>query len=63
MSVAKKPITPPKEVVWMKCRHSENCTGNHAYVSLMQAHSLVQGGGTSYRYRCTTCNGAWHITR
>lgn len=58
-----KPIVPPKEIVWMKCRVSEACPGNQAYISLMQRNSILQGGGTSYRYRCTTCNGVWHITR
>jgi len=58
-----KPITPPKEVVWMKCRVSEACPGNQAFISLMQRNPLTSGGGTSYRYRCTTCNGVWHITR
>jgi len=58
-----QPIQPPKKVIWMKCRAAEHCEGNQAYVSLIQKHALTQGGGTSYRYRCTTCNGVWHLTR
>jgi len=58
------PITPPKEIVWMTCRAGgSGCGGNQAYISLMQRNSLLNGGGTSYRYRCTKCNGVWHITR
>lgn len=58
-----KPIAPPKEIVWMSCRVGGSCEGRQAYISLMQRNSLMNGGGTSYRYRCTTCNGVWHITR
>jgi len=58
-----KPIQPPKEIVWMKCRAGTACEGNQAYISLMQKNPLMQGGGTSYRYRCMSCNGVWHLTR
>lgn len=58
-----RPVVPPKQIVWMKCRASEACPGNQAYISLLTRNPLVAGGGTSYRYRCTTCNGAWQVTR
>ena len=58
-----KPIQPPKKVVWMSCRATEGCEGKQAYITLMKRNPITAGGGTSYRYRCTTCNGVWHITR
>jgi len=57
-----KPVVPPKKVVWMKCRASEACEGNHAYATLIFRHPLLQGGGQTIRYRCTTCNGFFQIT-
>jgi hypothetical protein len=57
-----KPVQPPKKEVWMKCRASEGCEGNKAYIALQRRNPIQQGGGVSYRYRCTTCNGVWHIT-
>jgi len=63
MSEQNKPVVPKKEIVWMSCRAGTGCAGNQAYVSLIFRHPLVQGGGTTYRYRCTTCNGIWNVTR
>lgn len=57
------PIVPKKEVVWMACRAGTGCDGNQAYIALLKRNPITQGGGTSYRYRCTKCNGVWHITR
>ena len=58
-----KPVQPPKQEVWMSCRATPGCEGKKAYIALMQRNPTTAGGGTSYRYRCTTCNGVWHITR
>lgn len=63
MSDQIKPHVPPKEIVWMKCRANPNCPGNQAYLAMTKSNPLVAGGGTMFRYRCTTCNGVWHITR
>lgn len=63
MSDQIKRVVPPKEIVWMKCRVSENCPGNQAYLTMLTKNPLVNGGGTFYRYRCTTCNGVWTIAR
>ena len=57
------PAQPKKETVWMKCRANEKCEGNEAYVVFKKQQPLIQGGGTSYRYRCTKCKGVWHLTR
>jgi len=57
-----KPIVPPKKVVWMKCRAAEHCEGNHAYATLIFRKTLVQGGGQTTRYRCTTCDGTFSVT-
>jgi len=56
---------PPKQgdEVWMSCRANANCEGTKAVIVFMQKHPLQHGGGTSIRYRCQTCNGAFHITR
>jgi len=56
-----KPIVPPKEIVWMSCR--AGCGGNQAYVSMIFRTPLASGGGTVYRYRCTSCNGVWTVNR
>ena len=57
-----KPVVPPKKIVWMSCRASEACEGNHAYCTLIFRTPLTQGGGTARRYRCTTCNGVFTIS-
>lgn len=56
------PIAPPKKEVWMACRAGTGCDGKKAYIALMKRNAIDQGGGISYRYRCTKCNGVWHIT-
>ena len=58
-----------KNVVWMKCRAKPDqqidsravCKGNEAVVVFKRKLSMQQGGGTSTRYRCTSCKGSWHI--
>ena len=57
-----KPAVPRKKIVWMRCRASEACDGNHAYATLIIRKPIEQGGGTITRYRCTTCNGMFQIT-
>ncbi len=57
------PTQLAKKTVWMKCRANEKCEGNQAYVVFKKRHLLQNGGGISFRYRCTTCNGVWHLTR
>lgn len=61
------PTTSPQnetapDTVWMACRATPGCKGNHARVMILQRNSLLNGGGVSYRYRCTTCNRIWHLT-
>lgn len=56
------PVVPPKKEVWMSCRATPGCEGKTAYIALMKRNALTQGGGVSYRYRCLTCKGVWHIT-
>ena len=63
--VKKAPPKPaPKDkdagkVVWISCRARDGCDGKQAIY--VMKHKLPQGG-TSYRYRCKTCGGAFHIT-
>lgn len=57
------PAAPPKQVVTMNCRAGGNCPGRQAYVVFAKPIALIHGGGTNYRYRCTTCKGVWHLTR
>ena len=57
-----KPVAPPKKIVWMSCRASNACDGNHAYATLIFRNLLEEGGGQTIRYRCTTCNGSFQIT-
>jgi hypothetical protein len=57
-----KPVAPKKKIIWMKCRAAEHCEGNHAYATLILSKPMVQGGGKTVRYRCTTCNGMFQIT-
>jgi len=56
------PIAPPKKIEWISCRASEACEGKQAYCTLIFRKGLLQGGGTTRRYRCTTCNGVFTIT-
>jgi len=62
---AKKPPTPlPNDPqagksVWMKCRAKAGCESNSCvYVRKFR----LPAGGQSIRYRCTACNGTFHIT-
>lgn len=62
MSQQQKPVIPPKKTIWMKCRAGGACEGNQAYCSMVFKKGLLQGGGTSRRYRCLTCNGSFVVT-
>jgi hypothetical protein len=63
MSQQNKPVVPVKKIVWMKCRaNGEGCGGNHAYATLIFAKPMIQGGGRTVRYRCTSCDGMFQIT-
>jgi len=62
MSQQQKPVQPPKKIVWMTCRAAEHCEGKQAYATLIFRKTIMQGGGTTTRYRCTTCNGSFSIT-
>jgi hypothetical protein len=52
-----KPINEPP--VWVTCRASAGCDGKMAKVVF---RTKLPQGGTAIRYRCQTCNGAFHIT-
>lgn len=61
----KKPKIPPKpqkpqkkETVWMTCRADRPCGGTQAEVVWRKK---TPGGGTSARYRCTSCGSSFHI--
>lgn len=55
--------------IWMRCRAKSDqqidsksvCPGNYAVIVLQKELPLIQGGGKSTRYRCTTCKGSWFI--
>ena len=66
---------PPKdteegEVVWMSCRaKGVECDGQQAMKVYVKKQPFTNrrgtvnpGGGTSVRYKCTTCERPWHIT-
>jgi len=57
-----KPIVPPKKIEWIACRASEACDGNQAYCTLLFRKGMLEGGGTTRRYRCCACNGVFSIT-
>jgi hypothetical protein len=58
-----KPIVPQnQDPVWMKCRAAEHCDGNQAICTLIFKKNLLQGGGTTRRYRCQTCKGTFTVT-
>ena len=46
----------------MKCRAAEHCDGNQAICTLIFKKNLLQGGGTTRRYRCQTCKGTFTVT-
>ena len=48
----------PKKV-WISCRSKAHCPGNEALVVFKRS---MPKGGKTIRYRCTTCNGAFHIS-
>jgi len=57
--------TPPKpqpkteeKIVWIACRATRGCEGQQA---VMVFRHKSGGGGHNARYRCTTCNGSFHI--
>lgn len=56
--------TDKKEQVWMSCRATKDCTGQYA---ILVWRKPVKDGmvplGESFRYRCTTCQQAFHIRR
>lgn len=60
----KPPVPLPRDPqagksVWMKCRAKAACEGNNCvYVRKFR----LPAGGQSIRYRCSTCNGTFHIT-
>jgi len=52
------------EIVWMKCRaNGPGCGANQ--VTLVWVTDLNKtpnsGGGKSYRYRCISCKGVFHV--
>lgn len=57
------PPRPQKKVepktVWITCRAKAGCEGKQALVIF---EKKLPEGGTVRRYRCITCNGAFHIT-
>ena len=66
---------PEKKIVWMACRATEGCKGNHAEIVMIFGHRPVgagQGpgprvfnaamGGKTVRYCCMTCKMPFHIT-
>lgn len=57
------PVQPEKKIVTMNCRAKEGCPGREAYLVFTKSIPLIHGGGTTYRYRCTTCKGVWHLIR
>jgi len=57
-----KPVIPKKKVVWMTCRAGTGCEGNQAFIAMIWRRTILQGGGSTYRYQCTTCNGVWSVT-
>ena len=68
MAEKKKRRAPPKpppphpdvgKQVWVKCRGSRPCGGNTAKIAIV---FKLKTGGKSIRYRCTDCNGVFHIT-
>jgi len=57
---------PPKpqkkagtKTVWITCRAKAGCDGKQA---ILVFEKKLPQGGTARRYRCTTCNGSFHIT-
>lgn len=50
---------PEDEVVWMACRATQGCKGNHAKVEMKHT---VPMAGTSIRYKCLTCNKSFFVT-
>jgi hypothetical protein len=46
------------EIVWMSCRARAGCEGKQQQVVWKHRQP---GGGFNFRYRCTTCNGVWHL--
>lgn len=52
---------PPEksdDVVWMACRGGRNCEGKHARLVRRWKN---EGGGSSIRYICLTCNRPFHV--
>ena len=59
--------TPPKpapkhkdagKVVWISCRAKAGCEGNQAELVF---RNKTGGEGTTARYKCMSCGGAFHI--
>ena len=50
--------------VWLACRATPGCEGKYAKLSWRKKlmDGMVERGET-FRYRCTTCNKVFHITR
>ena len=44
--------------VWMNCIVSHKCEGTQAHL-VMKFH--VKGVGITYRYKCCTCGGVYHV--
>ena len=70
-----KPAPKPEpKPVWIKCRvknpNGRECSGTQALLTGARPHQAGQGdgsfhptmGGSSNRYRCTTCNGTFTIS-
>jgi len=60
---------PKKKPVWIACRATEGCPGNQAEIVFIQGSQSGDGkggftpaaGGRFVRYKCLTCNKAFHI--
>ena len=58
-------VVIPKEetIVHMNCRGKPGCPGQKQKLVFTLNISMLQGGGTLFRYRCITCGSTWTITR
>lgn len=52
------------EKVWIACRATRGCKGKYAVLVWRKpAYNHGVPNGETFRYRCTTCNQAFHIHR
>jgi len=54
---------PEPKRVWMKCRASEKCEGQYAYIVFSQNLNGIysMSAGRVIRYKCCTCGHSFHI--